>query len=103
MSTTGTGTPTTSTSKDILYDVPVSNHGARIRLLLKVKGIEDRVDILWHITIKPTYSILKYLLNPSIWHKVKGIEDRVDILSPSTLGGLKSAEFTRLVRGMVAR
>jgi hypothetical protein len=46
MSTTGTGTPTTSTSKDILYDVPVSNHGARIRLLLKVKGIEDRVDIL---------------------------------------------------------
>lgn len=36
---------TRMSTKDILYDVPVSNHGARIRMILKAKGIEDKVEI----------------------------------------------------------
>lgn len=35
----------TSINKDILYDVPVSNHGARVRIILKEKQIESLVDI----------------------------------------------------------
>jgi glutathione S-transferase len=29
------------TMKHILYDVPVSNHGARIRMIIQLKGIQD--------------------------------------------------------------
>lgn len=32
-------------TKDILYDVPVSNHGARVRIILKEKGLENYVEI----------------------------------------------------------
>ena len=29
-----------------LYDAPVSNHGARVRLLLYKKGLEQQVDVV---------------------------------------------------------
>ena len=32
-------------AKDILYDVPVSNHGARIRLIARLKNIELEVSV----------------------------------------------------------
>ena len=32
-------------TKDILYDVSVSNHGARVRIILKEKGLENYVEI----------------------------------------------------------
>ena len=32
-------------SKDILFDTPVSNHGARVRMIIRSKGIEEYVDI----------------------------------------------------------
>ena len=31
--------------KDILYDIPVSNHGARVRMIVYEKGLEKRIDI----------------------------------------------------------
>ena len=35
-----------SANKDVLYDVPVSNHGARCRMILYSKGISDQVSIV---------------------------------------------------------
>jgi hypothetical protein len=31
--------------KDILYDIPVSNHGARLRVIIKSKGIENFIEL----------------------------------------------------------
>jgi hypothetical protein len=32
-------------SKDILFDVPVSNHGARVRIILKEKGLKNYIEL----------------------------------------------------------
>ena len=31
--------------KDVLYDVRVSNHGARLRIMIKEKGLSDTIEI----------------------------------------------------------
>ena len=36
----------TASGLTTLYDVPVSNHGARVRLLLYKKGLESAVNIV---------------------------------------------------------
>ena len=35
-----------ASAKPTLYDMPVSNNGARVRMLLYYKGVEDRVDVV---------------------------------------------------------
>lgn len=31
--------------KEVLFDTPVSNHGARVRMIIKAKGLADRIEI----------------------------------------------------------
>ena len=60
--------PVSTLTLGTLYDIPVSNHGARVRYLLHAKG----------------------LLNPSI------SSSSYDISPPSALGGLKSPSYLAL-------
>eukprot|EP01031_Cornospumella_fuschlensis_P050843 gene50843-62186_t len=32
-------------AKEVLFDTPVSNHGARVRMIIKAKRLSDRIDI----------------------------------------------------------
>lgn len=57
----------TGTFDSVLYDMPVSNNGARVRMLLKAKGLLSK-DSMCNIVIRP----------------------------PSDLGGLKSDEYLKL-------
>mmetsp|Transcript_9797 Transcript_9797/g.16161 ORF Transcript_9797/g.16161 Transcript_9797/m.16161 type:complete len:284 (+) Transcript_9797:106-957(+) len=41
-----TGSALGMSGKDVLYDVPVSNHGARLRIIIKEKCIQDQVTIV---------------------------------------------------------
>ena len=54
-----------SPSKPTLYDMPVSNNGARARMLLYYKGVEDQVEIVSPAVFKGGLRSDEYLaLNP---------------------------------------
>eukprot|EP01038_Epipyxis_sp_PR26KG_P012482 gene12482-16742_t len=50
--------------KDILYDVPISNHGARVRMIIKAKSLHDRVEIQNPSSIGGSKSPEYLTLNP---------------------------------------
>eukprot|EP00607_Mallomonas_marina_P007205 CAMPEP_0182416654 /NCGR_PEP_ID=MMETSP1167-20130531/1029_1 /TAXON_ID=2988 /ORGANISM="Mallomonas Sp, Strain CCMP3275" /LENGTH=261 /DNA_ID=CAMNT_0024589633 /DNA_START=124 /DNA_END=909 /DNA_ORIENTATION=+ len=52
-------------AKDTLYDVPVSNHGARIRMILKAKGLESQVEIVSPMTLGGLKSPEFLCINPA--------------------------------------
>ena len=35
----------TMKAKEILYDIPVSNHGGRVRLVVKAKNLEEFIEV----------------------------------------------------------
>ena len=88
-------------AKPVLYDLPVSNNGARCRIMyLPVQNADQfpsqmRVRSMCLHTgtaVGPRFTSLYFAI--SIYKK--GIEDKVDIKSPKELGGLVSPEYRAL-------
>jgi glutathione S-transferase len=53
-----------SSTQDVLYDVPVSNHGARIRIIIKEKGLQEHVLLVSPQTLGGLKSSEYIKLNP---------------------------------------
>jgi len=51
-------------TKDILFDTPVSNHGARIRMIIRSKGIQEYIDIKQPADVGGLKSVDYLKLNP---------------------------------------
>ena len=54
----------TMSTKDILFDMPVSNHGARVRMIIQSKGIQQYVDIKQPSDLGGLKSVDYLKLNP---------------------------------------
>ena len=59
-------------AKPVLYDMPVSNNGARCRIIIYKKGIEDKIDVKSPMDIgglrSPEYLALNPQVAPSFTH-----------------------------------
>ena len=71
----------------VLYDMPVSNNGARVRMVLKEKGLLDghHIVIRYRLCYTATHSFTQSFIHSSKKHR-----------PPSDIGGLKSEEYLAL-------
>eukprot|EP00877_Chromochloris_zofingiensis_P012563 jgi/Chrzof1/7560/Cz02g28130.t1 len=81
-------TPTLSFAKPTLFDVPVSNHGARVRHVIYFKGLQDTFDIVSPGSVGGLASDAYKSLNPQGKMPLLALPDNT-LLPESEVGGVK--------------